>query len=287
MKEIRHLLLPNNLFNLNVLELCSTNEEFKELTNKRKHNYFYLNSEQIDNYKNIIKPNYFDVIFMDSELTNEILVQLFDLIQYSIKKSGRCLINLNKDVTTIPTDFEIYDVNDEFFIYKNIDVLGYKRQEELWRQEKLRKEKELEEKLRKEEELRKEKELEEKLRKEEELKKEKELKEKELKEKELKNNNDYKKGLKNLFDKLEKIDSTPSPKSKKNVVIKNKPKNYSVGPLSLNEKKPTKKINSKKIKVQKEKPTKKTKKVNIVKQTLNKVKNKLTIRPRRGSRPKL
>ena len=266
MKEIRHLLLPNNLFNLNVLELCSTNEEFKELTNKRKHNYFYLNSEQIDNYKNIIKPNYFDVIFMDSELTNEILVQLFDLIQYSIKKSGRCLINLNKDVTTIPTDFEIYDVNDEFFIYKNIDVLGYKRQEELWRQEKLRKEKELEEKLRKEEELKKEK---------------------ELKEKELKNNNDYKKGLKNLFDKLEKIDSTPSPKSKKNVVIKNKPKNYSVGTLSLNEKKPTKKINSKKIKVQKEKPTKKTKKVNIVKQTLNKVKNKLTIRPRRGSRPKL
>ena len=84
MKEIRHLLLPNNLFNLNVLELCSTNEEFKELTNKRKHNYFYLNSEQIDNYKNIIKPNYFDVIFMDSELTNEILVQLFDLILHYI-----------------------------------------------------------------------------------------------------------------------------------------------------------------------------------------------------------
>ena len=41
-------------------------------------------------------------------------------IQTNLGHIGPCLINLNKDVTTIPTDFEIYDVNDEFFIYLNL-----------------------------------------------------------------------------------------------------------------------------------------------------------------------
>ena len=95
MKEIRHLLLPKNLFNLNVLELCPANEDFKEYTNTHKHNYFSLNDEEINDYKNIIKPNYFDVIFMEIELTNEMSDQFFELINYSLKNKGKCLINIS------------------------------------------------------------------------------------------------------------------------------------------------------------------------------------------------
>lgn len=291
MKEIRHLLLPKNLFNLNVLELCPTNEDFKEYTNTHKHNYFSLIDEEINDYKDIIKPNYFDVIFMENELTNEMSSQFFDIINYTLKNKGKCLINISTDVLTIPSLFEKYDVNEDNFIYKNIDVIGYKRQELLIKQEELRKIKELkkqielkkQEELQKQIELKKQEEVRKKKELEEELKRQKQLE----KEKELKNKNEYEKGLKNLLEKLEKLDSTQPIKPKKNVVIKNKPKNYSVGSLSLNEKKPTEKPKSKKITLKKETPTKEIKKVNIIKQTLNKVKNKISIRPRRGSRPKL
>lgn len=259
MKEVSQLLIPKNIFNLNVLELCKSDSVFEGYVFKNNNNYFSLTKEEIKSYKNVVNPNYFDVIFMDYDLPNNLLSDLFTLINYSLKNNGKCLLYLNIDDTSKLEGFDLYQSTNENFIYKNIDVLGFKLEKEA---------KEKEEKLKKEKE-RKEK--------EEKLKKQIETIEKEKK--------DYY-YAKNVEQLTEKQTITVKPVIEPKIIVKNN-RNYSLGSLSIKEKKSIKKDSNKEIVIKTEKPKININKVNIKKDKPKKVKNNINIRPKRGSRPKL
>lgn len=259
MKEVSQLLIPKNIFNLNVLELCKSDSVFEGHVFKNNNNYFSLTKEEIKSYKNLLKPNYFDAIFMDYDLPDNLLSDLFTLINYSLKNNGKCLLYINIDNTIKLEGFDLYQSTNENFIYKNIDVLGFKLEKET---------KEKEEKLKKEKERKQ---------KEEKLKKQIETIEKEKKD------YDYSKKINQL---TEKETITVKPPLKPKIIVKNN-KNYSLGSLSTKEKKPIKKDLNKEILIKTEKPKNNINKVNIKKELPKKVKNNINIRPKRGSRPKL
>jgi len=266
MKEIRHLLTPKNIFNLNILEIYKSDSDFEVYVKEQNHNYFSLTEIELEDYKNILKSNYYDVIFMDYNTPNNNLI--FDIVDYTLKNSGKGLLSLENDDSFSLMGFESYKTMNNNYIYKNIDVVGFKEEEKRKQEEEKRKQEE--EKRKQEEEKRKQEE--EKIKQEEEKRKQEE--EKRHKEKNL-----------IWLKKVEKIKIEQ--KKPKNSILNSKTKEYSFGSLSINEQKIKRKPKPKKSLVVKEKPKNNINKVNIKKELPKKVKNNINIRPKRGSRPKL